>query len=113
MPIGIRVQLDLGLSGGSGLRHIDYPCGAANPHDCDRRRDLHVASARHLAGEKSGGAARNRKQGGVGAAALLIDEFVNGDAGIGAQAEGRLFVEADAKSLGPDSSMSFLKIVDA
>ena len=52
-----------------------------------------------LLARKAGGAARNRKQGGVGAAALLIDEFVNGDAGIGAQAEGRLFVEADAKRL--------------
>jgi hypothetical protein len=98
MPVGIGVKLYPGLAGGPRLGHIDDAGRAADPHRCDRRRDFHVSGARHFAGEESGSAARNRKQGGVAATALLIDEFVDGDARIGAQAEGRLVVEGDAES---------------
>jgi hypothetical protein len=97
MPIGIWVELDLGLACGPGLRRVDDAGSAANPHRRDRRGDLHVASARHLAGEEAGGAARDREQGGVCATALLIDKFVNGDARIGTQAEGGFVVEGDTK----------------
>ena len=50
-----------------------------------------------LLATNAAGAARDLKQGGVAVAAVLIDEFVDDDARVGAQAESRLVVEGDAE----------------
>ena len=48
-------------------------------------------------GDESGGADGDIERSGIAAAALLIDEFIDDDAGIGGQAERGFVIECDAE----------------
>ena len=97
VTVGIRVEFYGRRRGPAALRHLDNAGGAANPERCLRRGDLHVAGFGNETGNESRGAERYIEGGGVGIAAFLIDELIDGDPGIGRQTEGRLVIEGDAE----------------
>jgi hypothetical protein len=95
-PIGIRVEPDLRLAGAAGrgaVGNIDDAGRAANAKRRCRRRDRHVAGLCHEARNESDRAARNVEHGFVALCPFLVDEFVDNDARIRAEAERRFIVE--------------------
>ena len=98
MAVGIGIKLyGRCAAGRAGLRHVDNAGGAADAERRFRRRYFHVAGLGDQARDEGGSAERNIERGGVAAAALLVDEFVDDDARICGETEGRLVVECDAE----------------
>ena len=99
----VGVELDRDLAGRAGRRafgHLDDAAGAANAQGRGRRLDLHVAGLGHLMRGEGDRAAGDLEQRRIVLAAVLVDELVHGDAGVGGEIECRLVVEGDAERRG-------------
>ena len=101
-PIGIGIKLDLRLAAARStrrriVRNIDNARGAADAERRGRRRDRHVAALRHETRDEGDRAARDVEHGLVALGALLVDEFVDDDARICAEAQRRVVVEGHAE----------------
>jgi hypothetical protein len=97
MAVSVRIKLDPRLARATAFRHVDHAGRTANTERGARRGDFHVAGLGDQARDEGSRADHELERGGVGAAAFLIDEFIDDDARVRGKAEGCLVVECDAE----------------